>query len=260
MIKIPDPEMIFEDEKILYSTGYHWIYVARSSWPLLLTLVIGTIAWALLPYRVTSLMIMIALIASTTWIVMRVIETMVKRCFVTNRRLINRVGLTNRDTKYVTLDRIGGMFLDQSPMERFLGYGRVKLIVPLIEIQLPEYLSNPVAFRRALYGPAAAAAPSVPEDDDQAAVEHDRLAKEQAQDDGFGRDDDDDGFGSFKDAEETDGFEAFDFDESQDADAPEPIEIEPITEDHDSGFSDSEADASSETTDDGGAADGGDEN
>lgn len=252
MIKIPDPEMVFEDEKILYSTGYHWIYVARSSWPLLVTLIVGTLAWALLPYRVTSLLILIALIASATWITMRVIETMVKRCFITNRRLINRVGLTNRDTKYVTLDRIGGMFLDQSPLERFLGYGRVKLIVPLIEIQLPEYLSNPVAFRRALYGSVALATGGPPPaEDDQAAIEHDRLAREQG----------DDGFGDFKDPDEPDDFEAFEFDEGQDTDAPEPVDAEPVTDDTESGFGDTEADSSSETSDDTDAgADGGDEN
>ncbi len=251
MIKIPDPEMVFDDEKILYSTGYHWIYVARSSWPLLATLIVGTIAWALLPYRVTSLLILIALIASATWITMRVIETMVKRCFITNRRLINRVGLTNRDTKYVTLDRIGGMFLDQSPMERFLGYGRVKLIVPLIEIKLPEYLSNPVAFRRALYGSVALAAAGPPEEDDQAAIEHDRLAREQV----------DDGFGDFKDPDLPDDFEAFDFDEGQDTDAPEPVEVEPVTDETESGFGESEADTTSETSDDADAgAEGGDEN
>ncbi|MEZ5935080.1 MAG: PH domain-containing protein [Alphaproteobacteria bacterium] len=186
MIKFPDPVMIFPDEKILYSTGYHWIYVARSSWPLALTLVIGTLLWAVLPHRATSLLIMIALIASATWVIMKVIDTMIMRCFITNRRLINRTGLTSRDTKYVTLDRIGGMLLDQTPMERFLGYGRVKLIVPLIEIKLPEYLSNPIAFRNALSAaPAAAAKPAEKPDEEALAVaEEERLAKEQ--DDRFG--------------------------------------------------------------------------
>lgn len=251
MIKIPDPEMVFEDEEILYSTGYHWIYVARSAWPLFLTLVIGTLAWVLLPYRVTSLLILIALIASLTWITMRVIETMVKRCFITNRRLINRVGLTNRDTKYVTLDRIGGMFLDQTPMERFLGYGRVKLIVPLIEIQLPEYLSNPVAFRRALYGSAGvAAAASTPEEDDQAAIEHDRLAREQ----------EDDGFGEFRDPDEPDDFEAFEFDTGEDSEVPGPMEAEAFTDETESGFAETDTEASAEANEDAGAdADGSEE-
>lgn len=186
MIKFPDPDMIFPDEKILYSTGYHWIYVAKSSWPFALTLVVGTLLWAVLPLRVTSLLIMIALIASATWIMTKVIDTMVKRCFITNRRLINRTGLTSRDTKYVTLDRIGGILLDQTPMERFLGYGRVKLIVPLIEIKLPEYLSNPVAFRNALSRAPVAAKPAEKQDEEAltAAAEQERLAKEQ--DDRFG--------------------------------------------------------------------------
>jgi hypothetical protein len=254
MIKIPDPEMVFEDEEILYSTGYHWIYVARSSWPLLLTLIGGSLVWALLPYRVTSLLILIALIASMTWITMRIIETMVKRCFITNRRLINRVGLTNRDTKYVTLDKIGGMFLDQTATERFLGYGRVKLIVPLIEIQLPEYLSNPVAFRRALYGSVAIAAAGPLEKDDQAAIEQDRLDRER-EDDEFGD------FGEFRDPDEPDEFEAFEFDEGADADEPGPMESEPMADDTESGFGDSEteAEALAEASEDAGA-EGGEEN
>ena len=182
-MKVLEPEMIFPGERIVHTTGYHWIYVLRSFLPLLVILVGGTIAWSLVPTRVTSVVIMIALIASLTWIAIKILDTMVKRCYVTNRRLINRRGWTNRDTQDVTLERIGGIFLDQTPFERFLGYGRVKLMVPLIEITLPEYLRNPIAFRKSLYGSTAE---KEKPDDEELIQEHERQTKEE--DDRFGAD------------------------------------------------------------------------
>ena len=181
-MKVLEPTMIFPGEKIVHVTGYHWIYVLRAFLPLALVLTIGSIGWALVPSQAASLIILIALIASIVWIVVRYLDTVVKRCYVTNRRLINRSGWTKRDTQDVTLDRIGGVFLDQTPMERFLGYGRIKLIVPVIQIPLPEYLRNPIAFRNALY--IKPKEPEKPDDDVLEAAEHDRLAGEK--DDRFG--------------------------------------------------------------------------
>ena len=107
-----------------------------------------------------------------------------KRCYVTTRRLINRKGWTTRDIQDVTLDRIGGIYLDQTPLERFLGYGRVKLIVPVIEIPLPQYLRNPTEFRQALYLKPVKAQEKP---DDEALLEEDaRLAQEREEDDRFG--------------------------------------------------------------------------
>ncbi|MGI9502729.1 MAG: PH domain-containing protein [Geminicoccaceae bacterium] len=183
-MKVLEPSMIFPGEKIVHVTGYHWIYVLRAFLPLALVLIIGTVAWALMPSQATSLIIMIALIASMVWIVVRYLDTVVKRCYVTDRRLINRSGWTKRDTQDVTLDRIGGIFLDQTPMERFFGYGRIRLIVPVIQIPLPEYLRNPIAFRNAIYLKPVAKEPEKPDDDVLEAAEHDRVAAEK--DDRFG--------------------------------------------------------------------------
>lgn len=178
-----EPDMIFPGEEIVHISGYHWIYVLKAFLPLLLILVGGTIVWSLVPTRLTSAVIVVALLASMVWIVLKILDTMIKRCFITNRRLINRSGWTKRDTQDVTLDRIGGIFLDQTPIERLLGYGRIRLIVPVIQIPLPQYLRNPVAFRNALYLKAAAKAPEKP-DDDAMTEEHDRQAREE--DDRFG--------------------------------------------------------------------------
>lgn len=180
-MKALEPEMIFPGEQIVHVTGYHWIYVFKAFLPFALILTIGTLLWSVAPTRLTSALIMLAFLASVGWIVIRIIDTVVKRCYVTNRRLINRSGWTTRDTKDVTLDRIGGIFLDQTPMERFLGYGRVKLIVPLIVIELPEYLRNPIAFRNALY-----VKPVEKPDDEELDEESARMAKEQEEDDRFG--------------------------------------------------------------------------
>lgn len=240
-MKVLEPEMIFPGEEIVLVTGYHWIYVLKSFLPFTLIIVLGTFAWALMPTRVTSLVIMIALIASIVWIVKKILDTVVKRCYITNRRLINRSGWTQRDTQDVTLDRIGGIFLDQTPLERFLGYGRVRLIVPVIVIPLPEYLRNPIAFRNALYLKPVAKAPEKPDDDVMEGAEHDRAAKEE-----------DDRFGAFKELREaTEELEGQDLGENLGSDLGEDLGEDFGAEDAGSGDS-SYAESGADTADTGG--------
>lgn len=171
-----DPKMIFEGEHIVYTTGYHWIYVFRALFPLLLVIIIGSILWSFVPSRMTSILIVLSMLASIVWVAIKIVETIVKKAYVTNRRLIYRVGWTYRDTVDVTLDRIGGIKMDQDFWQRFFGYGTVQVIVPVIEIILPRFLRNPVSFRNALY--MQKPAEEKPDDDEMAAEEDARLARE----------------------------------------------------------------------------------
>ncbi|MGI9452344.1 MAG: PH domain-containing protein [Geminicoccaceae bacterium] len=171
-----DPKMIFEGEHIVYRTGYHWVYVFRAFFPLLLVLIFGSILWSFVPSRITSAIVVLAMLAAVAWIVIKVVETIVKKAYVTNRRLIYRVGWTYRDTVDVTLDRIGGIKLDQDVWQRFFGYGTVQVIVPVVVIILPRFLRNPISFRNALY--MQKPAEEKPDDDDLAAEEDARLARE----------------------------------------------------------------------------------
>ena len=171
-----DPKMIFEGEHIVYVTGYHWVYVFRAFFPLLLVLIVGSVVWSYFPSRITSGLIILALLGSIVWIVIKIVETIVKKAYVTNKRLIYRVGWTNRDTVDVTLDRIGGIYLDQDVWQRFFGYGSVQVIVPVVEIILPRFLRNPISFRNALYMQQPKAEK---EDDDEIIAEEEaRLARE----------------------------------------------------------------------------------
>lgn len=180
---------LFKGEEIVYITGYHWVFVFKAFMPLLLVLIAGSIAWAFAPSRITSLVIMLAVLASIVWIVLKIFETIIKKAYVTNKRLIYRVGWTQRDTIDVTLDRIGGIKMDQDVWQRFFGYGTVQVIVPVVVIILPRFLRNPVAFRKALYMKAAAAQPEKP-DDEIMAEEEARAAKEreEQEEDLFGSD------------------------------------------------------------------------
>ncbi len=171
-----DPKMIFDGEYIVYTTGYHWVYVFRALFPLLLVMIFGSIIWSFVPSKLTSAVIVLAMLASIAWVIIKVVETIVKKAYVTNRRLIYRVGWTYRDTIDVTLDRIGGIKMDQDVWQRFFGYGTVQVIVPVVEIILPRFLRNPISFRNALY--IQQPAKEKPDDDDMAAEEDARLARE----------------------------------------------------------------------------------
>lgn len=171
-----EPKMIFDGERIVYVTGYHWVYVFKAFFPLLLVLFAGSIIWSFLPSRLTSVVVVLSMLGAIIWVAIKVVETIIKKAYVTNRRLIYRVGWTQRDTVDVTLDRIGGIKLDQDVWQRFFGYGTVQVIVPVVEIILPRFLRNPVSFRNALYIQSTAA--EKPDDDEVAAEEELRLARE----------------------------------------------------------------------------------
>lgn len=180
-----EPKLL-KDEHVIYTSGFHWVYVFKAFVPLMLVVVIGSVAWQFLPSRLTSALTMLAMIASIVWVVLKVFDTIIMKAYVTNKRLIYRKGWTQRDTIDVTLDRIGGIKMDQDIWQRFFDYGTIQVIVPVIVIILPRFLRNPASFRNALYMKAAAAqAPEKP-DDEVLADEHARLAKEE--DDRFGAD------------------------------------------------------------------------
>ena len=177
---------LLKDEHVIYTSGFHWVYVFKAFMPLMLVVVGGSIAWQYWPNRLTSILIMLAMIASIVWVVLKIFDTMIMKAYVTNKRLIYRKGWTQRDTVDVTLDRIGGIKMDQDFWQRFFGYGTVQVIVPVVIIILPRFLRNPASFRNALYIKAAAAQEPEKPDDDVLADEHARLAKEE--DDRFGAD------------------------------------------------------------------------
>lgn len=180
-----EPKM-FKGERVIYTTGHHWVYVFRAFFPLLLVLILGSIAWSFMPTPITSIMIIVALIASFVWVGLKVFDTVIKKAYVTNKRLIYRTGWTQRDTVDVTLDRIGGIKMDQDLWQRFFGYGTVQVIVPVVVIILPRFLRNPIDFRNALYMKAAEAAMPEKPDDDAIAEEEARVAHEREVEDGQG--------------------------------------------------------------------------
>lgn len=170
-----EPKLL-RGEHIIYTTGYHWVHVFKALLPLVSIMVLGSVVWAWFPSQLTSIVLMLMVIASVVWVVIKIFETIVKKAYVTNKRLIYRNGWTKRDTVDVTLDRIGGIKLDQDLWQRFFGYGTVQVIVPVVVIILPRFLRNPVAFRNALYMQKT---PAVEKPDDDVLMDEEaRLAKE----------------------------------------------------------------------------------
>lgn len=170
-----EPKLL-KGERIVYTTGFHWVHVFKALLPLVSVMVLGSVVWAWFPSQLISIVLMLMVMASVVWVAIKIFETIIKKAYVTNKRLIYRKGWTKRDTVDVTLDRIGGIKLDQDLWQRFFGYGTIQVIVPVVEIILPRFLRNPVAFRNALYMQKA---PAVEKPDDDVAMEEEaRLAKE----------------------------------------------------------------------------------
>ena len=91
------------------------------------------------------------------WIRMRTTELA-----VTNRRVIVKFGLIQRDTTEIAVSRIESVQVSQSVAGRLLGFGTVVFSgagTPQVRI---EQLADPLGFRRAVIGAQEAAAPARP--------------------------------------------------------------------------------------------------
>jgi hypothetical protein len=141
-----EPELL-PDEKILYRTRYHWIYYLRALAPLGVTFGLGSLLWALLQNEAIAAISLLFLVLSLFWFISKVLHARIVRAYVTNQRLIHRHGWARRHTVDVTLDRIGGVVINQDTWQRVFGHGTVKVILPVVEMILPYYLSSPTKFR-----------------------------------------------------------------------------------------------------------------
>ena len=70
---------------------------------------------------------------------------------VTNRRVIVKTGIMSRATSELYLNRVEGIEVEQTTLERMLDFGTVNIRGVGTEIAPVSHIANPLAFRKAFY-------------------------------------------------------------------------------------------------------------
>ena len=126
---------LLSNERILHRGRLPWADWLGLTLPVVLALLIPTL----------TLWLLVGLVALVMFIRRRTIEIA-----ITNQRLIFKRGWISRKTDEVNLRRIEEINLEQGPLGRIFGFGRVLCYgVGSGGIKLPP-IDNPVAFRKAL--------------------------------------------------------------------------------------------------------------
>jgi uncharacterized membrane protein YdbT with pleckstrin-like domain len=176
-------ESLSPGEHIIQPTGYHWIFVFHRFVTLfffilaaLAVVVVGAIyhkyptlppwqileAWKQISFGEiirgfwsshvllragAFLLIMFGVLQLAMAMVIRATTEIA----VTNRRLIFKQGIIARNVKELKIENIEGINVHQSIIGRLLNYGQMSANGTGIgEIHFPDYMADPVAFRRAI--------------------------------------------------------------------------------------------------------------
>lgn len=84
-----------------------------------------------------------------TFFITPMIERSTSEFFITNKRIIIKVGWFNRDAYEMNLSKIESVKIKQSFKARILGYGTISIIGTGGSTEVFHNISNPVQFRKA---------------------------------------------------------------------------------------------------------------
>lgn len=142
------------EEEIIYISQFHWIYTLRSIGPLLGVLAAGFAVWMLgIPTPFVLMFGAPLLLFALAHLMKRLTYKWTNKVVITNKRLIIQKGWTKRNIMDLGLDRILGHKIAEDAWGQTLGYGKFILVGAGVgEIELPNFMSNPARFRRALTG------------------------------------------------------------------------------------------------------------
>ncbi len=111
-----------KSEKILFSTGYHWLYwlgVALLTGPFIV------IALAGIPYQTREIFLLLLTAIPFVYGVFRFIHGIALEIAVTTDRFVKKSGLISIKTEEVSLDKIEEVNIEESIVGRIFGYGTI---------------------------------------------------------------------------------------------------------------------------------------
>ncbi len=109
-------------EKVLYLTGYHWLYwlgVSLLMGPLIIIAIVA------LPYGALDYAIIVLALFPFFYGLVRFVHGMALEVALTSDRFVKKTGLVSITTEEVSLDKIEEVNVDETILGRIFGYGTV---------------------------------------------------------------------------------------------------------------------------------------
>ncbi|MBI1210661.1 MAG: PH domain-containing protein [Alphaproteobacteria bacterium] len=111
-------------ERILYSTGYHWLYWL---WAAILIVPSAAVAIGGYPYSMLSIVLLVIGLFILPFGLTNLIRAWATEIAVTTDRFIRKTGFVAIKSEEVSLDKIEEVTVDQSILGRIFGYGNVQV-------------------------------------------------------------------------------------------------------------------------------------
>jgi hypothetical protein len=133
---------LLSGEKVGYRAHQHWIIFF---WPVFL-LIVGVVLLFLLPDQL--IVGFIALGLSLIWFIFPLIKYSTSEYAVTNKRVIVKLGLVQRDSSETLLSKVEAIAVDQTIPGRLLGFGTITITGTGGTKESFARISKPMEFRR----------------------------------------------------------------------------------------------------------------
>jgi uncharacterized membrane protein YdbT with pleckstrin-like domain len=130
---------LLPEEKILYSTKPHWMIF----YPMIIWLAISLLFFIMNSSFFGSLLLIISIFS----FINSVINYYCSEYVITNKRIVMKVGFIRRRSLEIFLDRVEGIYVEQSILGRLLGFGTI-FVGGIGGTKTPFlYIPNPIEFR-----------------------------------------------------------------------------------------------------------------
>jgi uncharacterized membrane protein YdbT with pleckstrin-like domain len=134
-------------EQILYKTRLHWILLLKPCLLVVLSLVVGAVAWRMDAPPAVWYLDGAAAMAGLLWALVHYVEMMTSEFAVTTVRLILKVGLVARYTTELLISKVESIGVTQSLTGRLLDFGDLTVTGTGGAREVFSRVRDPIAFR-----------------------------------------------------------------------------------------------------------------
>lgn len=137
-------------EQVMYRTHLHWKIFLAAIWPALVTVVMLVLAGTAAPDNRKLFLIAAAAFAVLTLAfgIRGYIKRMANEFAVTDKRVLIKTGLVNRNTVEMLLSKVENISVEQTMMGRMLGYGTIGVTGTGGTTEPFHDIANPLEFRK----------------------------------------------------------------------------------------------------------------
>jgi uncharacterized membrane protein YdbT with pleckstrin-like domain len=135
-------------ERVLYQTGYHWLYWLAAAILIAPVVAVGAVTLTGQPYSALNIMLLIIGLVILPFGLIQLIRAATTEIAVTSDRFVRKTGLISIKSEEVSLDKIEEVTVNQSILGRIFGYGNVQVHGTGMGDIKVGMVDNPIRMRR----------------------------------------------------------------------------------------------------------------